>query len=233
MLLEHTNISGTHRMLIDCGTTAQKALFDAGVDLSSVDDVYISHQHSDHCGGLEWLGFSRYFGLNTKRPRLLVNESLFNSLWNDTLRGGMEHINGKHHRLNDYFDVKELKYDWFKWHDSRLMQVPLVHMQSPQKTVYSFGLWINTVFISTDCKFDNESLHECHKTASLIFQDCETYDWRGSNKSGVHAHYNELKTLPDEIKKKMWLYHYQDGEKPNAEEDGFAGFVYKGQSFEI
>jgi len=51
--------------------------------------------------------------------------------------------------------------------------------------------------------------------------------------SGVHAHYNDLKGLPAEMKVKMWLYHYNDGALPNANADGFQGFVQKGQSFEI
>jgi len=31
----------------------------------------------------------------------------------------------------------------------------------------------------------------------------------------------------------MWLDHYADGEKPDAEEAGFAGYVVKGQVFNI
>jgi hypothetical protein len=54
----------------------------------------------------------------------------------------------------------------------------------------------------------------------------------------VHAHYDDLKTLPDEIRKKIWLMHYQpvmpiiDLQK-RARDDGFAGFVEKGQIFDL
>ena len=44
--------------------------------------------------------------------------------------------------------------------------------------------------------------------------------------------FSELDTLPAEIKKKMWLYHYQPGHLPDAKEHGFQGFVKKGQVFE-
>jgi hypothetical protein len=47
----------------------------------------------------------------------------------------------------------------------------------------------------------------------------------------VHAHIDELKTLNEDIKKKMWLYHYQPGKKPDAEKMGFAGYIKKGQTF--
>jgi len=62
----------------------------------------------------------------------------------------------------------------------------------------------------------------------LYGHDCEI-----STRSGVHAHFDELKELPSYIKEKMWLYHYGDEELPNAEAAGFAGFVKKGQMFEL
>jgi hypothetical protein len=64
--------------------------------------------------------------------------------------------------------------------------------------------------------------------ADIIFQDCETAPFE----SGVHSHYGKLKTLPDKMKQKMWLYHYQDGDLPDARGDGFRGFVVKGQRFD-
>ena len=51
--------------------------------------------------------------------------------------------------------------------------------------------------------------------------------------SQVHAHYNKLKELDVETKAKMWLCHYQDMELPNAQIDGFKGFIKKGQIFNL
>jgi hypothetical protein len=65
--------------------------------------------------------------------------------------------------------------------------------------------------------------------ADVVFHDCETYPF----KSGVHAHYDDLVTLPKEQKAKMWLYHYGPDPKQNANKDGFCGFVQKGQTFEV
>ena len=42
-----------------------------------------------------------------------------------------------------------------------------------------------------------------------------------------------LATLAPEIKNKMWLYHYNPGPLPNAEKDGFLGFVKKSSLFEF
>jgi hypothetical protein len=66
-------------------------------------------------------------------------------------------------------------------------------------------------------------------SCDLIFQDCETSKFV----SPVHAHYTELLRLPDAIRKKMWLYHCQDGAKADAIEHGFAGFVKQGQTFDL
>ena len=59
-------------------------------------------------------------------------------------------------------------------------------------------------------------------------RDCELAKYPNS----VHAQYHELATLPADIKAKMWLYH-NDGDRPNAVEDGFAGFVNKGDIFDF
>ncbi len=40
-------------------------------------------------------------------------------------------------------------------------------------------------------------------------------------------------TLPDTIKQKMWLCHYQPNPKQDSLKDNFLGFVSKGQIFEI
>ncbi len=60
--------------------------------------------------------------------------------------------------------------------------------------------------------------------------------YNGNNpiKSRVHAHYDDLSTLPEEIKAKMWLVHYQDSAMGiSAVADGFKGFLQQGQIIEI
>ena len=51
--------------------------------------------------------------------------------------------------------------------------------------------------------------------------------------SNFLAHYDDLVTLPEETKAKMWLYHYQPNPEQDAEADGFAGFIKKSQVFEL
>ena len=48
----------------------------------------------------------------------------------------------------------------------------------------------------------------------------------------VKEHYDALKKFPDDVKRRIWLVHYKDGDLPDAKADGFAGFVKCGQVFE-
>ncbi|MCL5268253.1 MAG: ribonuclease Z [Bacteroidetes bacterium] len=40
------------RFLLDCGSDALRALQNADVDPSSIQKIFITHMHADHCGGL-------------------------------------------------------------------------------------------------------------------------------------------------------------------------------------
>ena len=96
-----------------------------------------------------------------------------------------------------------------------------------------YGLLINNlgkyVYITADTQYSPQKLLTSYEMATLIFHDCET----AKHKTGVHAHYSELNQLELHLKKKMWLYHYNPGALPDAEADGFLGFIKKGQSFLI
>ncbi|MEC5342771.1 MBL fold metallo-hydrolase [Brenneria populi] len=72
----HANASITigengYRLLIDCGPTVPAALFNAGLDPESLDAIYLTHAHPDHCLGLttllNWMDARR-----RKRPLTLI-----------------------------------------------------------------------------------------------------------------------------------------------------------------
>ena len=60
-------------LLIDCGGDIRFSLAEQGIQAKelgrALDAVYISHLHSDHIGGLEWLAFTCYFGAPRRRLR--------------------------------------------------------------------------------------------------------------------------------------------------------------------
>lgn len=222
------------RLLIDCGSDVRFSLHEVGLTYRDIDAVYISHLHADHAGGLEWLSFTTKFDPLCAKPTLFVNEKTVYDLWNKVLAGGLSSIQGVIADLSTYFHVKPIKENGgFQWEGIEFRTVQTVHIVSGFTIVPSYGLifTINdlTVFITTDTQFAQNQLMSFYQMANVIFHDCET----NSIRSCVHAHYSELLTLPDEVKRKMWLYHYNPGHLPDAKQDGFRGFVLKGQVFDF
>jgi len=153
------------------------------------------------------------------------------SLWKKTLRGGLESIEGKVHTLDDYFDCCHLKINKpFIWEKINIALVQTVHVMSGMEIMPSYGLILEQignkkVFLTTDTQFCPHQIEKFYDMADVILHDCET----GPFHSRVHAHYDFLKTLPEETKRKMWLYHYNPEPKQNPKKDGFKGFLKKGQ----
>lgn len=222
-------------LLIDCGSDVRMSLYEQGLSYRDVDAVYISHLHADHVGGLEWLAFTNKFDLERKhKPILLVSEDIVEDLWNKVLSGGLSSLMDEAATLTSYFDVKIISSDQkFCWEGIDFQLVKTVHFMSNYfvSPSYGFIFFIRSkqIFITTDTQFTLEHLMPYYLNSYLIFQDCET----SPLKSGYHAHYSDLVALDSKIKEKMWLYHYQPGNLPDAKKDGFKGFVKKGQDFDL
>jgi ribonuclease BN (tRNA processing enzyme) len=209
-----------------------------GLGAKDVDALYVSHLHADHIGGIEWLGFSRYFGKGPK-PDLYVNERLSHSLWENSLRGGWPATRAWSSRSTTSSppSTASTRTARSTGGQTYCQLVQTVHYMDGYEIVPSYGLLMRVennpaageVFLTTDTQFAPSQIMDFYRRASVIFQDCETAPYR----SGVHAHYAELVTLPPDVRAKMWLYHYQDGPLPDAKADGFAGFVERGQTFEF
>lgn len=232
----HTNALFTsdkgENLLFDCGGDIRFALHDLGYKYSDIDNVYISHLHGDHCGGLEWLGFCRYFDPSVSKPNLYISYTIKNDLWGTTLSGGMKSLQGTVNSLESYFNVCEIvKNGSFIFGSAEFQLVQSIHIMDGFTITPCFGLMANingkNVYLTADSQFCPSQIMDFYNMADVIFHDCEIFPF----KSGVHANYMDLKTLPKEIKEKMWLVHYQEMERPDAEGDGFKGFVEKGQKF--
>lgn len=221
------------RLLIDCGTDIRFSLFDQGLSHQAVQAVFLSHLHSDHVGGVEWLAFkSKFESATSKKPDLFISKTMVDALWNNVLSGGLSSLQGVDASLSTYFDVHAISEDsrQFQWEGMKFNLIKTLHCMSGSEAMPSYGIFVNTgkqkVLITGDTQFSPETFKKYYQEADIIFHDTET----SSHTTGVHARYEDLCTLPAEIKKKMWLYHC-NGEMQRAKADDFLGFVKKGQEF--
>ena len=226
------SLSGKY-LLIDCGTDIKHSLNEQKISSESIDAVYVSHLHSDHTGGLEWLGFSALFQQNSKRPKLYIDTLLEKALWDNVLSGGMSSIEEEKAFLSTYFDVQTIINKQFVWEGYKFELIQVVHSIDNHQQLPCFGLIIygdkKKVFLSTDTRFTPKTLMSTYNNVDLIFHDCETM----TNPSMQHATYHDLTKLNHKIKAKMWLYDYNQIDELNAKKDGFLGFVLQGQRFDI
>ncbi|QTA87384.1 MBL fold metallo-hydrolase [Desulfonema magnum] len=237
------------KLLLDCGTDVRFALGECKwpdnrqfsntssqeeAPDENIDAIYISHLHSDHIGGMEWMAFKTYFCLNPKRKKLFMEENLMHDLWDFSLKGGLGCIEGKCMHLTDYFDCRPLAGNgFFHWEGIHFSLIKMPHVITGYKDIHSYGLLMeedgNVVFITTDTQFEPAIVSRVGQKADIIFHDCETTPF----KTIVHTHYDDLCTLPLELRQKIWLYHYQPCPNRQAKADGFRGFVTKGQEFDF
>lgn len=222
------------RLMIDCGTDARWSVHEAGFNYRDIDSVYISHLHADHTGGLEWLGFNRYFDPSCSKPTLYIPECYVAPIWDNILSGGLNSLDNEKASLSSFFRVTPIPNQGsFTWLNVTFQLVETSHIHSKFSHMSSFGLYFTVqgvkIFITTDTQFLWNKYRKYYEDADLIFHDCETAKFP----THVHSHYEELLTLDPSIRKKIWLYHYNPGLLPDAQKDGFSGFVTKGQIFDF
>ncbi len=234
-------VKGKDHILIDCGSLCSRAFKKYGLHIKNVDNFHVTHSHADHTGGLEEVAFLNRYGAN-KKLKMYIEPEYKNILWENTLKGGLaygEESNGPNLTFDDYFTlakVTPIKNSPRPFFEAKCGSINIKIFRTkhvPDKSgnwnniFYSTGVVIDDKAIFTgDTIFDKELINwltSLYPSAQAFFHDCQFY------KGGVHASYEELLTLPEELRKKMYLCHYGDNRKGfHPTKDGFAGFARHG-----
>ncbi|MBN2511012.1 MAG: MBL fold metallo-hydrolase [Spirochaetales bacterium] len=232
-------IKGKDHVLVDCGTKTPQALHELGVNVMDIEHLIITHSHADHIGGLEELILMHRY-VKQQKPTIHISAEYQHILWDMSLKGGAafnEEHNGEPLSFGDLFtivrpscaaqyprqtletDIGSINIKMF-----RTMHIP-DDPASWRCSFWSCGLIIDDrVMFTSDTRFDINLLtdYASRFDLELIFHDCQFYP------GGVHAPFEELKTLPGELKKKMVLMHYGDNWKDYekaVKREGFAGLA--------
>ncbi len=239
-------IKGQEHILIDCGTLCPY-IFEKiyNTKISQIRNVILTHPHADHIGGVEEMVLiGRYITKQT--VNIIIPKPFKKKLWNESLRGGIQFSESGKMKFEDYFteipNERILKKPFEIYHaelgniDLKLFRTRHVTTRpdSFKDSQLSYGVLIDEKILFTgDTQFNEPQLRFLltkYKNIEYIFQDCDVSGYS----SGVHASYDQLCTLPPEIRSKMYLCHYSDSVNSiDALVDGFKGLAKPGVYYDF
>lgn len=229
-------IKGEDHVQIDCGTRCATALREIGLSVTMIKNYHITHSHADHVGGLEEVGLiGRYISPN--KPNVYITKEYQDMLWNDSLKGGSaysEKNGGKFLSFEDFYNpvrpkkIEGYPRDTYEFNvgSINIKMMRTTHIPSDSESwmdsVWSNGIIIDDrVLFTGDTKFDENLILNYDRLFDFetIFHDVQFF------RGGVHAFLDDLATLPNLIKSKTYLMHYNDNWEQYTEKIKAMGFV--------
>lgn len=200
--------SAGYQLLIDCGPTIPRALWQRGLDVNDIDALYFTHIHPDHCTGLtallnHWKSFQRtkpliIWSQPAHGPALLQLASLAN--WPET-------------GLCFAIDWRDSTPEW-RWQDW-ILRTAFTHHEIPNLAL-RIETALATLFYSGDGRPTPESI-ALMAGADLAFQECASATPLPGDAS--HGDFPDCLALFSRLKlPALGLYHCNDSARPTLVE---------------
>ncbi|MHB8127096.1 MAG: MBL fold metallo-hydrolase [Desulfitobacteriaceae bacterium] len=188
--------AGTN-MLIDCGHSTPARLEKMGMGVNVIDNIWISHMHADHIGGLEEVAFKNF--IERRRVNLFVGHDIYPDLeqyLSSTLKYGV----AGQLTVADYFNIIQVHKEFMIC--GRTFKI--------EKTLHlgimpAYMLIGDTFIFTGDTKIVDWAARDL-TTISFIFHDTKV----GKGGSEVHTSLESLFLLPKNISKKIYCMHYSE-----------------------
>jgi ribonuclease BN (tRNA processing enzyme) len=249
----HTNllveVGERQFVLIDCGGTAVQSMKELDIKPWEIVGVFITHMHGDHMGGLEQLLWERCYTGPTGAPGWLktpvyaanpVHRSLRIALTecvdeittpNGTEPGGYDKLVEVHYLERDVgvaiggagFNTYPTAHVCGPAVDKPCYGVEIIDMPRGRRAYHTSDTVFNASLFAPGARYPGD--------AAIVFHDCSF----GPKYPGtVHTHYEELLTLPDEVRARIVLMHHT--QVPNGidvKADGFLDAADRHQTFDL
>lgn len=251
-------------LLVDFGSTGPLALYQlmgqpgfaylnhsGTINYPAIHKVFVTHQHADHIGGLEEMALMNAYVYRDPsrdkpfKPQIISSLSILMNLWDHSLKGGLSVMAGRYALLQDYFFILALNHQESGRNGFQMLKryrftlFPTDHIQVQHKFDWpSFGLFIEdsqtgeSVFYSGDTRFDYPAYAGMMERARLCFHEVQLL----GEPAPVHTLLSELRTLPENVRRKTHLYHFTDDWDSGPFDsvgDEFAGFAVPRQRYTI